>query len=283
MGGSTERDYLLGTDDDELERLGFQHRVWAQETSALWNRAGFKPGQTILDLGCGPGYATLDLARLVGATGRIIGVDASARYLQHLETKRKSDGLNHVETHRCDVHELDLPAESFDGAYARWLFCFVKDPARVVSAVASALRPGGVFAVTDYFNYKAFTLAPRNAAVDRVVEAVQESWRAHDGDLDIMLKLPNVMAACGMRVTHVTPIVRAVKPGSAAWHWVRTFFDNYLPSMVRGGFITEAEREAFDSAWEKGAQDATTRLFTPPMLDVVAYKCQTQACSGVPR
>jgi SAM-dependent methyltransferase len=59
-----EREYVLGTNDEELARLGFQHRVWGEQAFALWERAGFAPGQTILDAGCGPGFATLDLARL---------------------------------------------------------------------------------------------------------------------------------------------------------------------------------------------------------------------------
>ena len=57
-------EYVLGTNDEELMRLGFQHRVWGEQAFALWERAGFAPGQTIVDVGCGPGFATLDLARL---------------------------------------------------------------------------------------------------------------------------------------------------------------------------------------------------------------------------
>lgn len=83
-----EREYVLGTNDEELTRLGFQHRVWGEHAFALWNRAGFAPGQTILDAGCGPGFATLDLARLVGPRGRIIAVDHSARFLDHLNCSR---------------------------------------------------------------------------------------------------------------------------------------------------------------------------------------------------
>ena len=59
-------DYLLGSDTDELVRLVFQHRVWADKAVALWRRAGFGYSTTILDLGCGPGYSSIDLAHLVG-------------------------------------------------------------------------------------------------------------------------------------------------------------------------------------------------------------------------
>ena len=70
-----ERDYVLGTHDEEIERLGIQHSVWRPRAVAAWRRAGFKPGDTLIDVGSGPGYATLDLAELTGENGRVIAVD----------------------------------------------------------------------------------------------------------------------------------------------------------------------------------------------------------------
>ena len=65
-----EKDYVLGTHDEEIARLGLQHRVWRPRVLDAWRRAGFTLGQTILDVGCGPGHATLDLAEIVGPRGR---------------------------------------------------------------------------------------------------------------------------------------------------------------------------------------------------------------------
>lgn len=59
-------DYLLGTGDDEIERLGLQHSVWRPHAARTWNSSGFRQGQTIIDVGCGPGFASLDLADVVG-------------------------------------------------------------------------------------------------------------------------------------------------------------------------------------------------------------------------
>ena len=67
--------YPFGYGDEELQRLREQHRVWQEENQRLLNRAGFGQGNTLVDLGCGPGFTTLDLARRVGPMGRIIAVD----------------------------------------------------------------------------------------------------------------------------------------------------------------------------------------------------------------
>ncbi len=80
----TEHDYVLGTHDDELIRLGLQHRVWRPRALDVWRRAGFTVGQTLLDVGCGPGYATADLAGIVGDRGQVVAVDRSERFLEVL-------------------------------------------------------------------------------------------------------------------------------------------------------------------------------------------------------
>ena len=57
--------------------------------------------------------------------------------------------------------------------------------------------------MNDYFNYRAFTFAPRGPALDRVVEAVQESWRRTGGDLDIQERVPAMMERCGLEIREI--------------------------------------------------------------------------------
>lgn len=269
---SSDEDYLLGSQDLELARLGFQHRVWARYAFAQWERAGFGPGQTLLDLGCGPGFATVDLAHLVGPAGRVIAVDGSKRFVGHLEATCAALGLAQVETRLGDVHGLDLPAASVDGAYARWVLCFVRDPESVIRRVARALRPGAALAILDYFNYLAVTLAPRSEVFDRVVRAVFESWRGHNGDLDVMSRVPQLLTGAGLRVAEVRPIVRVARPGSALWEWPGGFFRGFVPKLVEEGYLTAGDQQAFEAEWRRRSGDRTTFLSTPPMLEVIGVK-----------
>jgi ubiquinone/menaquinone biosynthesis C-methylase UbiE len=142
-------EYVLGTDTDELVRLGFQARLWSDDAVSLWKRAGFRPGQTILDVGCGPGFASRDLAQLLGPTGRVVGIDESARFLEHLAGAELTPHSAPIETRLADVQRMELEAGRYDGAYARWVLCFVKDPGAVVANVARALRPGAAAAFSS--------------------------------------------------------------------------------------------------------------------------------------
>src|SRR6185436_11078143 len=89
-------DYVLGTGSDEAVRLGLQHRLWSAATHILWERAGIQPGQTVLDIGSGPGHASLDLAQIVGPAGRVIAVDESATFLKQLHDQAQSRKQQHI-------------------------------------------------------------------------------------------------------------------------------------------------------------------------------------------
>lgn len=80
-----KEDYILGTSDEEIERLKFQHELWKQDVEKLWDATNIGSGQVVLDLGCGPGFGSIDLAERVGSDGKVYAVDASEKYLQFLK------------------------------------------------------------------------------------------------------------------------------------------------------------------------------------------------------
>jgi ubiquinone/menaquinone biosynthesis C-methylase UbiE len=267
-----ENEYLLGTHDDELWRLGFQHQVWMREAAASWERGGFGPGSHVLDIGCGPGYATLELARLVGQRGRVVGVDVSPRFVAHLQAVAAANGVANLGVEVQDVEALGFPPDSFDGAYARWVLTFVRHPEAVVAGAARVLRPGGRLVVHDYNNYSGLQVAPEDPAVQRVVAAIIASWRDRGGDPNVGTRLPRMMLDAGLEVVSVTPIARVARPGDALWHWPRTFFDNFLPHLVQTGYLSGDEHAEFDAVWAARAADPAAFLATPPMVEVVAVR-----------
>lgn len=272
MSAPDENEYLFGTDADELRRLGFQHQLWIREAADAWERGGFAPGHRLLDLGCGPGYATLDLARRAGVAGRVTGVDVSPRFVGELRRRAAALGLENVDADVQDGEALELPEAAFDGAYARWVLCFLRDPAAAVRRVARALRPGGRFVVHDYAHYAGVRLVPGDRAFRDVIDAVVRSWRDQGGDPDVGERLPGMMEDAGLRVVSVTPLARIARPGEALWEWPRTFFDNYLPALVERGYLTEDTRSAFDRIWRERSADPAAYFATPPMTLVVGER-----------
>lgn len=267
--------YILGVNQAELDRLGLQHQLWASRTGALWERANIRVGHSVLDIGCGPGFASFDLARLVGPTGRVVAVDEAEFYVERLREQSRARGINHLEALQGDVQRLTDTLGNdarFDAAYARWVLCFVKDPAAVVAQAAALLKPGGRLIVQDYFNYATMSLAPKHPAFDRVIDAVRRSWRDRGGDPDIGGRLPAMMCGAGLSVREITPQLRVARPGETLWAWPDSFFRNFVPELAKLGYITEGERADFEREWQRASNDPDAFMYTPPLVEIVAVK-----------
>jgi ubiquinone/menaquinone biosynthesis C-methylase UbiE len=269
---SDDREYVLGTDDAELLRLGLQHRLWSAQAFACWERAGVTPGATVLDVGAGPGFGTIDLAQLVTPSGRVIAVDESERFLRHLAERARSLGIAHVETRAQDVQRLDVPAASVDIAYARWVLCFTPRPEDVVARVAAALKPGGVFAVQDYIDWGALSLSPKSEAFLRVMPSVGKSWRDHGGDWQVGARLPAMMAARGLRVEAILPLQRIARSTDPLWQWPTTFFANFIPRLVEQNLLAAEDWRAMERDWAERSRDENAFFWTPSMVEIVARR-----------
>jgi ubiquinone/menaquinone biosynthesis C-methylase UbiE len=275
---ATEREYVLGTGEDELARLAFQHRLWSDAAHEAWRGARIGPGLRVLDVGCGPGFASFDLAELVGPRGVVVGVDESASFINYLNAQSAARHLPQLVGVSGDVHAMSDLAEvragagesGFDIAYARWLLCFVKDPGRVLADVAKLLSPGGRFVVNDYFNYEAMAVAPRNTpisrAYERIVRATGDSWRKHGGDPDIVGRLPALAQGAGLHVVSIRPMQRIARPGETMFNWVGTWWKNYVPKLEAMGAISAAERAAFFEAWDELASGRTHGFAVMPCV-----------------
>lgn len=264
-----DKAYVLGTGDDELARLGLQHRVWRDAALDAWTRAGFGPGHSILDLGCGPGYATLDLAERVA---RVVAVDQSRRFLDALREELKRRRIGNVELLERDAQEPGLASASLDGAWSRWLLSFVADPAKTIAGLATALRPGASAVFHEYGSYGAMRTAPPSEGLARLVAAIQESWRRRGGCPDIALKLPELLTRSGFEIRSVQPLARIARPGTPLWEWPDSFFRNYAPVLERDGFLSGDDRRLFESEWSARSADPDAFFFCPVVIEVVARR-----------
>jgi ubiquinone/menaquinone biosynthesis C-methylase UbiE len=262
---SDPREYVLGTHDAELMRLGLQHRLWSELTFSCWYRCGIRTGSVVLDVGSGPGYTAFDLVPLVGPLGRVIAIDESERFIEYVRARAAMLGAGNIETDVQDVQELRVPASSVDVAYARWVLCFVPKPEAVVAGVARALKPGGVFAVQDYINWAALSLSPRSEAFLRVMPSVGKSWSMHGGDPQVGQRLPAMMAAAGL-------VVEEVRPLHPLWDWPTSFFANFIPMLVERGLVTNEDWRAFQDEWAERTRDPNAVFWTPSMVEIIARR-----------
>lgn len=280
-------EYVLGTDEVELSRLGMQNQLWSDAAHQLWARAGIRLGQRVLDVGCGPGYASLDMAQIVRDEGFVLGIDESPNYVAHLNQQADARHIRNCAAVVGDVQQIQsvLAAEatrraagrgdlhdSFDLAYARWVLCFVPDPAAVVAGVAAALKPGGRFCVQDYFNYESMSMAPRSKAWERTVAATAQSWRARGGDPDIVARLPRMMRENGLTVEHIGVHQRIARPTDTMWQWVHIWWKIYAPKLVAMGLLAQADCDALLNQLDDPEGNGVEFVVAPPVYDIVGVR-----------
>lgn len=271
MATTTTGDYVLGTHDAEIARLELQHGVWRERALEAWRRARIGPAQTVIDLGCGPGFAALDLAEVVGPAGRVIALDRSRRFLDVLGRAAAARGLGNVEARECDLATDELPAGA-DAAWSRWVFSFVERPRELLARVARALRVGGTFVAHEYFDYAAWRAAPRDAVVEEFVARVMASWRARGGEPDIGPALLGWMPAVGLEIASVRAIVEVAAPGSPHWEWLQRFAEVGVSRLAELGEITAEQGAAAIAAWTACAARPGAQMITPAVLEIVAVR-----------
>ncbi len=267
-----KQEYVLGTHDAEITRLGVQHKLWSASAFAMWERAGISAGMTVLDLGCGPGYTSFDLAGVVSSEGKVIAIDESSRFIEHLKNRQRFFPDVSVEASVGDVQRLDVRAESIDAAYQRWVLCFVRDPEAVIRGVARALKPGGIFAIQEYMHYEGILLAPHSNSFHRFMTVVSDTWNRKGGDTKVGLKLPGLLEKHGLKVREIRPLHRVARPQSQLWMWPTIFIRTYAPKLVEEGELTAAEYEDLIRDWEARTNDSASFFCSPPMVEIIAVK-----------
>jgi ubiquinone/menaquinone biosynthesis C-methylase UbiE len=173
--------YLLGTHAEELERLRFQHQLWLPEAQAAWQRAGLASGGHVLDVGAGPGFAAMDLARVVGPSGRVLGLELSANYVAAGRTLASAEGLAQLELRQCNLLEDGWPEERFELIWCRWVAMFLPRLEPLLDGLDQCSQPGGRVLIHEYVHWDSFGLHPHGQAIRRFGEACQQSFRQAGG------------------------------------------------------------------------------------------------------
>jgi SAM-dependent methyltransferase len=126
---------------DDYEPLW--QRQLADARSALFAAASVAAGERVVDVACGTGLVALEAARLVGAAGRVTGVDLSGKMVEAARRRAADLGIANATFQRMDAQKLELPDAGFDVALCALGLMYVPDPIAALNEMRRILRPGG--------------------------------------------------------------------------------------------------------------------------------------------
>ncbi|MFW6722929.1 methyltransferase domain-containing protein [Streptomyces sp. MAR4 CNY-716] len=247
--------YTHGHHDSVLR----SHSWRTAANSAAYLIGELRPEMHILDLGCGPGTITADLAALV-PQGRVTAVDAQEGILTKARAAAAERGVANVEFGVADAEALDFPDDSFDVVHAHQVLQHLGDPVRALAEMRRVCRPGGLVAARDA-DYEAMTWYPAVPALDDWLATYRRVARASGGEPDAGRRLAAWAREAGFEdVTASASAWCFAAPEERAWwseSWAdRTTASSYARLAVDGGHTDAAALARIAAGWrEWGAAD----------------------------
>lgn len=268
---TTAKPYILGINQEELERLRFQHGVWKHVTDAFFNRIGVDAGWKCLDVGAGPGFVSMDMRERVGNAGEVTALEPAEYYLEYFKAECETRGWTNTKYISGTAETAELPAETYDLIFVRWVIGFVPDADLFIRNLARSLAPGGIIAIQDYL-YSGLGLYPKGGAFDQALETVIRHWAAGGGDAFIASRIPHIFRENGLELIDYSPQCQAGGPESDVFRWAELFFAKHMNLMVASGATTQELGDAMVADWYGHAKNPDTIFCSPIVVDMAGKK-----------
>ncbi|HEY6740161.1 MAG TPA: methyltransferase domain-containing protein [Actinopolymorphaceae bacterium] len=232
------------------------HRWRTVENSAAYLLSELAPGRTVLDVGCGPGTITADLADRV-VPGRVIALEVTQDALDLARAEISRRGLDTVDFVVGDVHDLGFPDDHVDVVHAHQVLQHVGDPVRALREMRRVCRPGGVVAARDS-DYAAFTWYPRVPELDEWLGLYRTLARANGGEPDAGRQLLSWARAAGFEDVRASASTWCFATAEDRDWWGGMWADRIVQSAlarqaVDSGLATEGDLRRMSEGWRTWA------------------------------
>ena len=259
------RHYVIRGGDEGRARLSVLARVMGPFTGGLLDEVGLAEGMSCLDVGCGGGDVAREMARRVGASGRVVAVDGDPSILTLDRDEPEGPAAARVCYMQADVSGLRFGAE-FDLVYARFLLSHVGDPGEVLAGMVRAARAGGRVVAED-IEFSGHVCYPACRAFARYVELYREVVRIRGGDPDIGPRLPSLFLTAGVDAVRVRIVQPAALEGEAK-DMARLTLEATAAALVAEGLASDAELAGLASELAEFAADPRTLMSLPRIFQV---------------
>ena len=239
--------YALGSSPGESARLQRQADELAADSADLLDRVGLRPGQSAIDLGCGPRGILDLLAERVSRAGRAVGLDADRAHTAMAAEFAARRGLSGVEVMTADARNTGLATGSFDLVHARTLLVNLPDPADVAAEMVRLARPGGWVASlepdTEYVR-----CYPPHPAFDRLCDIFTVVFRRNGADPWIGRRVAQIFRQAGLGDVEAEARVQMYPPRNSRRTIRLDLLRSMRPQVLEMGVASAAELDELDTA-----------------------------------
>jgi 2-polyprenyl-3-methyl-5-hydroxy-6-metoxy-1,4-benzoquinol methylase len=251
------------------ERLRVLARIMRPTTLNLFARTGVKPGMTCLDVGCGGGDVTFELADLVGPEGKVVGWDIDETKIELARREAEERRQDNVEFRLLDIGESE-GAPAFNVVYARFLLTHLPDPVGALARMLRLLQPGGIVMLED-IDFTGCFCHPESAAFRRYMELYTQTVRRRGGDPDIGPRLPAMLLDAGVERVQMNVVQPSPLDGDVKLATPLTM-ENIVDSVLAEELATKAELDRLIEELYQFARDRRTVASTPRIVQAWGYR-----------
>lgn len=233
------------------------HRWRTAANSAAYLLPHLAAGSEVLDVGCGPGSITQELADLVGPAGSVLGIDNAAGVIDVARADHSQTKHGNLRYEVRDITDLELADDSFDVAHAHQVLQHLADPVRALREMARVTRPGGVVAVRDA-DYAAMAWHPASPGMEEWRALYRRTARSNGGEPDAGRRLLEWTRAAGLHdVTASASAWCFATPEDRTW-WGELQADRITRSAIAVQVVSSssadpAALERMAAAWREWA------------------------------
>ena len=177
--------YALAAGKAGHDRLRLLCELHDPATHRLLQKVGVGPGKSFVEFACGLGY----ISRWASSQGAVVtGVDLSEERIDEARALAAKDGIDNLEFRQADIYDHDLPRNSTDFAYCRFVLVHLSRPLDTLRGMAATLKPGGRL-VCEEPDLSTLFAEPPSEAYKRVLELGLKAGRQRDVDYELERKL----------------------------------------------------------------------------------------------
>lgn len=245
-------------------RLKRQIATLAPDSDAQFEKIGIRQGESVVDLGCGPGGVLHLLGKRVGPSGSVVGIDSNPSFVELARLFVAGNELPQVEVREGDAYNTGLPRGSFDGAHMRLLLVNLPEPERIVREMVALVRPGGWIASFEA-DFLTHNCDPPHPAWRRLLDTYLTYSAMRGVDLFIGRRAHRLFRAAGVVDIQLDAVVQIYPPGHDRRPILIDFINNVRDKLIEGGFVGRKELAQDLAAVERHLADpnvvVTSHLF----------------------
>lgn len=250
-----ERDlnYILQVGKNGQERLKILNKIHNPHSLNFLQEGCLQEGMKVLDIGCGTGIMSCEIATRVGPLGRVTAVDIRQEQIDLAEEEAKKRELENVKFLKLSADAIETLEKGFDLIYSRFLLSHIPNDEEVLEQALSLLKPGGKIIIEDTAGIDCNVCFPPSNAYNEWVKAVQMQAKIQNTDFNIGYKLPYLLKKRGCMVEKAL-MYQAMLKNSQEKKILTLGIIECGPSYMQKGFCSKqnlekviAELQAFEN------------------------------------